>query len=270
MKMRLFGLACAVSAALGCSLGAKPQGTPFKPGSITKILLRIPPANLAAGAVARPEELAARIGKNLGGWGYPVATDAAGAYSHVMEAAVSGVEKKSTPPGFSFSAGNSDPRAMDFQRADVVTVTCTLRPKGGGDQAYLKEEFVAERLFKSEKSPKNDSALFEAYVDHIGTACFNLLSELKVKRNPPASSQSAAWFPEVSLEVKAKPAPLPSGPIAPAATPPAAPEESGGKPEAEPETSSIRTETRQGPDRKQIVIHNHGAPILLEFGYERR
>jgi hypothetical protein len=44
------------------------------------------------------------------------------------------------------------------------------------------------------------------------------------------------------------------------------PEENEGK----SQDSAIQTETREtgSESRKQIIIHNRGAPVILEFGYE--
>lgn len=323
MKKRAF---CLLSSLLtGCAIEPGYQGTPIKPESIGKILLQVSPENLSIGGFARSRELAERIGKNLGGWGYPIVAGQARDYSHLMEAAVGGVEKKSTPTGFSFSMGNSDPRALEFQKADVVTVTCTLKSRERpAMKAYLKEDFVANDLLKSGERSNGNPALFDWYVDHIGTACFNLLSELHVKHTPPAPTEpggtssstggtSSNWFPEVQVEVRQKPVPAPtptpeslparegippsvrtapasapetaSPPAetapAPAAENPAPPAKKAlpalSPPEALPATGPIpaepppiRTETQQGDGRKQIIIHNKGNPVILEFGYERR
>jgi hypothetical protein len=281
MTMRWLYLPCCAALLAGCALGQKPQGAPLEPDSVGTILLRIPAENLGGAGAVDTRELAGKIAKNLAGWGYAISAEAADGHSHVMEARVGGIEKKGTPTGFSFSVGNSDPRALDFQRAEIVTVTCTLAAaRQPREHAYLKEEFLADEVLKHGGRAKNDPALFKVYVDHIGTACFNLLTELKVKRDKPAPAASpgspaseSSWFPEVRIEVREKPvSPSPVAGPAPSATAPSptAPDQAPAPAGAPPETPPVRTETQESEGRKQMIIHNQGHPIILEFGYERK
>jgi hypothetical protein len=266
-----------------CAAGLKPEGSPPRPESVTGILFRAPTENLAqAGRDLDTEKLAETVSRNLAAWGYPVTADAEADYSHVMEPKVSAVEGKSTPPGFSFSLGNSDPRALEFQRAEVVTVTCSVRGVARGhENAYLKQSFVADEVMKKGARAKGEKALFDAYVNHVGTACFNLLSTLKVKRNKPdpqhtPGTASSTWFPDVRIEVRDKPtapaprqnrdADTPTEVSAPASAETAAP--AAGKTESE--APPVQTEIKEGETRKQMIIHNQGSPIILEFGYERK
>jgi hypothetical protein len=246
--MRTSSLLASLIVLAGCAAGPKPEGAHPRPESVGTVLLRIAPDNLDG---ARLAAMAEQVGRNLNAWGYAVTSDAEPGYSHVMEARVGAVEKKSTPTGFSFGIGNSDPRAVDFQKAEVLPVTCELRsatrPK---ETASLYMGFVAGEKFR-------DPALL---VNHIGTVCFNLLDDLKVPRRKKTAVENSvspsSWVPEVRIEVREKPAAgpteVPASPVQPEASPP------------------VQTETRDGEGRKQVIIHNQGAPVILEFGYERK
>lgn len=283
----------------GCA-GVEPMGVRPDPASIKKILFRFEPDTVPA---ARERDMAERVSKNLGTWGYPVTTDGQGGdYSHIMEAKIGEVSFKSTPKGFSFTLGNSDPRAMDFQKADVLPVDCVLYPVGRAkDRASLYMDFMADDKVKGGARNKPDSAAESAYVNHAATVCFNLLEDLKVRRGKPTpavagalggtdSSSGDAWFPEVRIEVREKPAASSAKPAAAVAAPAVVPASApvAAKPsleatpgsaappaeEATPEAEAppVSAETRPGKEegRKQMIIHNQGSPIILEFGYERK
>jgi hypothetical protein len=265
----------------GCAMGLKPEGVPPRPEAVGGILFRVPAENLSkTGAPLNPAQLAQTVSRNLGVWGFPVSADPDSDFSHVMEPKVGEVQGGSTPKGFSFILGNSDPRALDFQKAEVVTVTCTLRGAGsrGHENAYLKESFVADEIMKKGARAKGEKALFDAYVNHIGTACFNLLSQLGVRRAKPDPQHTpgtvpSAWFPEVRIEVRDKPPGSPPAVHQPASP---APARAGRATPAAPPTPAdsaeptVQTEIEEGETRKQMILHNQGSPIILEFGYERK
>ncbi|WP_045224340.1 hypothetical protein [Methyloterricola oryzae] len=280
----------------GCGIGLKPEGVPPRPESVTGILFRAETDQLSSrGKSVDTKALAQTVTRNLDTWGFPVSADPDVAYSHVMEPRVGEiVHDGDTPTGFSFSVGNSDPRSLEFQKADVVTITCTLRgaKAHSHENAYLKETFMADEVMKG-----GGKSLFDAYSNHIATACFNLLSQLKIQRSKPdpvesTSTSSSTWFPDVRIEVKDKPvavkappkaqvvlpAPPPSAktsatqPAAAMSSPAQAPE-SAATPEAASEettTPAIQTEVKEDETRKQMIIHNQGHPIILEFGYDRK
>jgi hypothetical protein len=282
--MRLLVLIASLSLLAGCSIGLKPQGTPLRPESVGEILLRVAPDNLDE---AQTSAMAGRISKNLRSWGYPVEPDLDGSdgtgATHEMEARVGRIENKSTPTGFSFSIGNSDPRALDFQKADVLPVTCTLKSTARSSETVsLFMDFVADEKIRNPSRIKSDPALLETYENHIGTVCFNLLDKLKVPRKKAASSTSTStWMPEIRIEVTEKPAKSESGistgalPVLPVETDrptnPEAPNSEDGPsnpPEEPPVTTETNTDTEES--RKRIIIHNRGNPVILDFGFERK
>jgi len=260
--LRSFWLAALLLATAGCAPGLESKGTRPDPASIRKILLRIAADIPGAPSPSGLHGMAERVSKNLGSWGYPViAEDGESGYSHIMEARIGEITFKSTPTGLSFTIGNSDPRALNFQKADVLPVDCVLYPAAHPEnRASLYMDFVAGEKLKV----KGDPAAMDIYVNHVATVCFNLLDDLKVPRRKPAESAaggSPAWIPEVRIEVVDKPAGKTAASSANSAPMPAS---------TATETPPISTETRSGEGRKQIVIHNQGAPVILDFGYERK
>jgi hypothetical protein len=179
--------------------------------------------------------LATRVSKNLLDWGYPMGIQGNQAFSHVLTAEAGAIEHSETPIGFSFSSGNSDPRAIDFQKTDVIPISCELTSIAQPEQTvYLHMDFAAGRPLGADK-----------LADHIGTVCFNLLNELDWPAKPTAPSSSIAprWIPEVRIETVTAP---------------------------EKATAPGKTITSDSEDRKQIIIHNEGSPLILKFGHERR
>lgn len=181
----------------------------------------------------------ASVIKNLSAWGYPIATHDTQSPSHLLTAKLGTIEQSQTPTGFSFSAGNSDPRALEFQKANVLPVSCELRAIAQPEQSvYLQMDFVA------------DTSSEAKLIDHISTVCFNLLSELKWSEKTPLQTladDKVRWMPEVHIETIN--------------------EETVG---TEQEKLLGQKVTRSSDGRKQIIIHNQGSPVILQFGHERR
>ncbi|BBL75159.1 hypothetical protein [Methylomagnum ishizawai] len=298
----------------GCAEQAPYRGVRPDPAQVHKIGLKIDPMLAGSRADgAKLKDMAARAARNLGGWGYAVEAGS-GDFSHILEAKIDPVAHKSTPPGFSMSMGDSDPRALEFQKAYVLPVDCVIYPVARPqDRASLYMDFVAKDTSISDP----DST--RTYVDHISTVCFNLLEDLKIKRTQAAPAAQKAetpansdtWFPEVRVEVRNKtvtPAPVaapavpaasapsappptvpvrpvpapavpkptatPSAPVPPMAAPKPAPPpvQSTAPVPSQPQAPAVTTETATDPGngKKEMIIHNQGSPIILEFGYERK
>lgn len=207
-----------------------------------------------------------QVGKNLSGWRYPIAPVAGAPVSHTMTVDIGNVEHGSTPTGFSFTMGNSDPRALDFQKADVLPVTCKLSSVQNETQSAELNMGFADSAVTGEHPD------VKALSDHVSTVCFNLLQELKwpVKTGAGETStqESPSWMPEIRIETEAETAP------AITASPESAPNtaaESRQKPAVndEQKPKSVTKEiTREG--RKVYIIHNQGNPITFKFGHERK
>jgi hypothetical protein len=270
---------------LACTPALKPEGSPPRPESVGAILLRLEPDNLDTASL---DKLAAQVAANLAGWGYAIdgTADSQTRYTHSMWVSVGQIDRQSTPTGFSFGVGNSDPRSPDFQQAAVLPVTCRLESNTHAQQsARVTLRFVAEDVLKTAASAQAGAKL-GVWVNHIGTACFNLLSDLHIKRPRQAiratlsGADTSAWIPEVRIEVRKNPLPpqaatpsVPTVPDQPARVRPTAeaPKSQAHGPSAtRPVEPALQTETQDDEGRKQIIIHNQGSPVILEFGYERK
>lgn len=180
---------------------------------------------------ATQEELGKQVSKNLSDWGYPIGAEPSQAISHILTATVDDIVHGSTPTGFSFSAGNSDPRAMDFQKANVLPIHCQLQ-----SVAYPEQSNALDMGFSASRQQATTEL-----ADHISTVCFNLLRAVnwpKPAQGKAPSSMKPAWIPEVQIENKP--------------------------------SKSLDTPTPSTEPRQQIIINNQGSPVILHFGHERR
>jgi len=209
---------------------------------------------------------------NLKHWDYPVVISPSAKVSHVLTATVGTVVQGSSPPGFSYSAGNSDPRSLEFQKMAVLPITCQLKSITQPAQVReLSMDFMADKTDKAYLAT-------DKLTDHISTVCFNLLTDAKWPLKEKSAAQgstikSSDWIPEIRIEDKVTTDDPTTAPVTPPST---SPTTSSGQdvktPNSEkdvkPEEPKVRIQ-RDEP-RRQIIIHNQGSPVILEFGYERR
>jgi hypothetical protein len=209
---------------------------------------------------------------NLKHWDYPVVVNPSPKVSHVLTATVGAVVQGSSPPGFSYSAGNSDPRSLEFQKMAVLPIHCQLKSTTHPAQvSELSMDFMAD---------KNDKAYLatDKLADHISTVCFNLLTDVKWPLKEKQAEQGSAikshsWIPEIRIEDKVTNEDPITAPVVPPSTSSTTSSEKNVKTpalgeDAKPEEPKVRIQ-RDEP-RRQIIIHNQGSPVILEFGYERR
>jgi hypothetical protein len=203
------------------------------------------------------------VSKNLTGWDYPIGAKEGGSFSHVLKATVGSVEYADTPTGFSFSSGNSDPRAMDFQKTFVLPITCQLSSIAHPEQSSeLKLGFSTDEASKVFLGS-------DKLADHISTVCFNLLTELKwpkkiEKSTDTTTIKTPSWMPEIRIETKEVPV-APVNKVITADDKKSSPRNSNDIEGVEAKTIAPTTE-----HRKQIIIYNQGSPVILELGHERK
>jgi hypothetical protein len=244
-------IACALTA---CAAGLEKRQPRLDTALVEHIAFKIGVIRqpTLAAALSRPD-IAHRIAGNLAGWSYPVSAHDSKAASHTLTAEIGAIEYGETPTGFSFSAGDSDPRALGFQKTDVLPISCELTFIAQPEQTrYLHMDFAAGSAFGKRAGRAVGT---DQLVDHISTVCFNLLNELDWPDKAPAQPPSGAkpgWMPEVRIETV-------TGPV----------EEEVEREEANAKApGKVITSTSEG--RKQIIIHNQGSPVILRFGHERR
>ncbi|WP_445372894.1 hypothetical protein ACH518_10700 [Methylomonas sp. HW2-6] len=236
-----FVLAVAALGFAGAAGAAEPE--PVKP--LQAVAFELADDNLSQfGIGLDPANLAERVRNNLAEWQFPLS--ASGPFSHRLQARLGKVARRETPVGFSFSSGNSDPRAVDFQKADVLPVTCSLRD--AGNQAVLVER---ESTFSAHALDKDvaPARIADKLVDQIGTACLDVLEQAPLPKQPGRVRTELfkpKWMPDVRVEVREIPA---AG--------------SGASGSAQP--AAIGDEPK-----KEVIIHNQGNPVIFQFGHERK
>lgn len=187
-------------------------------------------------------QLIDKVSKNLAQWHYPITIDDPN-YSHILTATLRNVSYQTTPIGFSFSSGNSDPRAIDFQKSDVLPIHCQLTKR---DSAYIDFESTMTFSSSSILNEPNRDRFIEKLSDKISTSCFHLLEEAKI--SVPITKESGIafspiWLPDVHVELKSN--------------------------HIENAQSNIIQAIEKEDNPKELIIHNQGSPLTIRFGQER-
>ncbi len=200
------------------------------------------------------KDVAAQVKNNLTEWGYNISVDDTENTDHEIRVQIGAVRRDSTPAGFSFSIGNSDPRALDFQKTKILPITCFLSPKNQPEKSVeLTMEVEAGDYLKN----KNESGyLSKLLIDDLSTVCFNLLSHLKIKTSIAKSSENKKttnWTPKIRVENDTDTEEIEAKEII----------------FAPDETNQSKTSVKKEP-RKQVIINNQGSPVIFKFGHERK
>ncbi len=272
-----------VLGSLGCSTVPDSNPHTFDPRQVESLKFSL--QNTTAVGVNLPvSEIDTQVIDNLNDWGYIFASPDR-PYTHYLHAKIGRIKRGNAPVGFSYAIGNSNPRSPDFQTLDILPIGCSLAPKENPtDQAALTLEVMAEDYIDYSKD-SDKSKLSSELTNDISTACFNLLSRLRVKTaelpaDEAGSSKRSSWIPEIRIEVE-------EIPDTPEVTEQAAPVTSGDiadqpdsqttiSPAEKTDTSSpIKIETKKSPKKtgwgnKRIIIHNQGNPVIFQFGHERK
>lgn len=263
MKLHSSRLTVIVSTILGltaCSSSQVKSSLPLdlnNTGTI-EITVKTDNPNLQADAIKQ------QACKNLADWAYPIAPEFTLPVSHIMTVLIGTPEHSGTPTGFSFSMGNSDPRALDFQKADVLPISCRL-------SAVNQPERNAElNMGFNDSATIGNNPNLKELADHVSTVCFNLLKEVNwpvKKHENSVKSGGNSWMPEIRIEQEKPTAPSKTQQPSDAPAEPrtvSAPKTESGQ-ESTPATKEI---TKEG--RKVYIIHNQGNPIIFKFGHERK
>jgi len=219
--------------------------------SVTNIEVSIADEHLEQFGFPLPlQEMRGRVVDNLAQWRYPVRVAGEKSYSHTLAMHIGEIKNSTTPVGFSFSSGNSDPRAAGFQKAEVMPVSCRLTSNGNPEQGVeLAMSFSANGLIRDLKNHGYQTKIIDQLIDNMSTVCFDLLDSLnwvKPEQQSMPLSIKPIWMPQVKIETI--PAPVPAGKV----------------------KTAVHSEIDNTEERKQIIIHNQGSPLILKFGHERR
>lgn len=206
------------------------------------------------------QEIERQVSKNLSEWNFPVQAGTQSGYSHKLQVSIGIINHSQTPVGFSFSSGNSDPRSMEFQKADVLPVNCRITRENNPDDSHETQmSFPAGAIIEAQQTHAASSKIVTLLAEHISTTCFKLLDSLDIARPAPTVAGKTTiptWMPSIRIETQEAVSPE---------TPPKA-EKSDEKSDAVTEPSVVI----EHESSKQITIHNLGSPLILKFGHERR
>ena len=174
----------------------------FDSKSVHKMLFSIrnsPESSLKIFDNAQLEDISEEISRRFTEAGYPIthitsfdyetwrerqARDSgANDFTHILEVSVGSSEMTDTPPGLSFTIGNTDPRSINYQKALTVPVTCTLESTEKTEPAITlterkTEAFPLEHLGLDSATKLENNRKF--YVENIGSTCHNLLTKLDI------------------------------------------------------------------------------------------
>jgi hypothetical protein len=217
------------------------HAAPLDKSAIKSIVIQLDPDTLNQfGLSASQHAVLEQVQKNLTEWQFPLVLSATANTTHNLDILIGSVEQGSTPVGFSFSSGNSDPRAQNFQKANVLPIQCRLTAKQHPEQqAELNMTFDA-----SNKISLNQ------LVDHISTVCFDLLDDLHIDRSDNSNEsgtkilKTPAWMPKVKVETIKEPQV---------------------KMDDKENQANVPME-----EHKQLIIENQGSPVILKLGHERK
>lgn len=249
-----------IIAFIGLLLGiTSSQAQPLDKQAIKAIDLQITQQPLIKLGLADAKTLRAAIIANLSQWQFPLKPEAGKMPTHTLTVDIGDSTYGETPVGFSFSSGNSDPRALGYQKANVIPIQCRLTAI-----ANPRQEEQLEMTFSAPPSG-NPQKLQENLTENISSVCFDLLDSLKFLP-PPTSATSISkptWIPSIQVET----VPIPQI------------ESKQEKPSTSVSTSTTASPTNSEPKpvtqepeeaRKQIIIHNQGTPMILKLGHERQ
>jgi hypothetical protein len=256
LESKTVGLAVLFALLSGWPLyGVSQDNAALNKAAITAVEFSLAPDNLKQfGKPLISQEIVGQVTKNLAEWQFPV-TLSAPKFSHKLVATVGAIRHDATPVGFSFSSGNTDPRATDYQQTDVLPISCQLSPIDKPKHAIQRDTTFSAQTFLGDAS---QSEIMHKLIDHISSLCFNLLDDLKLPVAAPKLGTTAfkpTWAPDIQVEVKQVPVKSIS-PITPK--------------DIDAEGAKINTESTDEEGHKQLIIHNQGTPLIIEFGHERR
>lgn len=239
--------------------------------AINQIVFFVNPSEMGAFIqIINPQSISQPVADNLSQLGYPVKSKAFDSTSHQLSAIIGSVQTDSTPVGFSFSSGNSDPRAGGFQKAQVLPITCTFSATVKPDPLAIYTTTVSANRFFSGAVPVIQ--VEDKLSDAISSACLDLLKGLAIQPQTLRESTTPRWMPAVSVEVINVPSSAPVG--KPLNTQPIYSQPASAlAPVTPPPTKNSPvqpTPTELENPRKQIIIRNQGTPLIFEMGQHRR
>ncbi len=239
LSLIIFGTSFLIS----CSSTPEHKGPSFDLSKVNKMAFKFKNNPEFLGQALPQADISKTVTNNLSEWGYQFVDPQSNEYTHDLTIHIGSISFGSTPAGFSFSSGNSNPRSLDFQKATILPLTCSLMPKGQKLQrAELVMQVMAEEYKGSNILPVSSTKMITRISDDISTTCFNLLSSLSIKTIQNKSTTNITtprWMPKIRVEI-----------------------------ENTVETTNQNKNLNAEP-RKRVIIHNQGTPVIFKFGPDR-
>ena len=146
------------------------------------------------------QRIAEQVSKNLIEQKFPITLTDSNT-THTLKAKLDKIDYQKPPVGLSFSTSNADPRSADFQKTEVLPITCQFN-KIGSNTVLIERKMT----FSTQTSfaYSNPSQLLENLADQISTTCFNLLDELKLSSPDKKTNITLIkpmWLPSVQVVV---------------------------------------------------------------------
>ncbi|HCT98691.1 MAG TPA: hypothetical protein DF614_01020 [Methylococcaceae bacterium] len=193
------------------------------------------------------ETIITKVGRNLAQWHYPMQTQMENVnvnHRYILTATLERISHQATPIGFSFSLGNVDPRARDFQQADVLPIRCQLKSSVDTNSTIERTlTFSASSLFDE----SNQAERIDKISDKISTVCLHLLKEAKIptlRQHEDNPALSPSWLPDMHIEVISQK-------------------------KDDAQTLNQNPEIEKQDNDSVLIIHNQGSPVRIHFGPER-
>ena len=229
--MRTMLLTIFAGTLMGCAApsAVKVDSTQRAPGAIDKMLLIVRDEASRFGGGEDPlKTLTREVKEDLVRAGYAVSdpwdlglsereirelieeknTSVVSAYGHLLAATVHPPRMGSTPAGFSMSFGDSDPRAQNFQRAELIPISCALvDTRSAREEASLREDKPAPGR-DHRWVPREAGAVkgVEALAGDIRAVCEKLLAEFGVARKVAKSERPGPADPVPAVRFEIAPA----------------------------------------------------------------
>ncbi|PKM12012.1 MAG: hypothetical protein CVV13_06900 [Gammaproteobacteria bacterium HGW-Gammaproteobacteria-3] len=248
-------LAMLALALTGCATTSDNKAGGFESDKVGLMLFDFNPGAPLFGVAVPEKAVSAQVADNLSASGYAITTSDSENYSHIVTVKMGSIGHGPTPTGFSFSAGNSDPRAIDYQKTDVLPMTCVLTSKDQLQQhAELTLSFGAEDYLRALRQTAPSEQWLSQWADDMSTVCFNLLSQLHLatpRKLEVEKNSTPHWAPAIEVEIE------------------------NSAPQAKPgvhatEEQAVEDKKVLSEPRKRIIIHNQGSPVIFTFGHERK
>lgn len=228
----------------GCASTA-PQSPAFNPQTPEEIL-NLPLTVTETGDEAdQIDDIDTQARQLLQNSGYPVVESVNDDNGWALHAGVGTPREDTPPPGFTLEIGDPDPRGTQYQKTEIVPVSCTLVNQ---DTSHMVASYSGKRQAPGARETATTRAA--RYAHYIRSTCARLLNELDIQRTTVAEA-SDTFMPGIRIEAL--------DPVT---------EQALSSDKASTPVSTETVDTNTG--RRKIQVFNQGDTLIIELGHQRR